>query len=82
MPELCWVYKDDIQQLFTGVNNCATDMLNKLPTYKNEMLLIAHTGACDCISILKYLQNGKPIVKSHSFLHIKATYYNPIQKRK
>ena len=38
MPYLCWIYNDDIQQGFTGVNNCAIDMLNNLPTDKHEIL--------------------------------------------
>ena len=26
-PCLCWVYSDDIQQEFIGINTCAVDML-------------------------------------------------------
>ena len=57
-------------------------MLNNLPTYKKDILLIAHNSDYDCIFILEYLQNVKPIVKSNRFLQIKATYYNPIQKKR
>ena len=27
-PYLCWIYNDEIQQEFVGVDNCAIDMLN------------------------------------------------------
>ena len=33
MPYLCWIYNDDIQQEFIGINTCAVDMLHALPTY-------------------------------------------------
>ena len=46
------------------------------------MLLIAHNSDYDCIFILEYLQNVKPIVKNNRCLQIKATYYNPIHKQK
>ena len=52
MPYLCWVYNDDIQQECVGINTCAVDMLNALPTDKNEILLIAHNSDYDCIFIL------------------------------
>ena len=78
-PYLCWIYNDDIQQEFIGINICAVDMLNGLPTDKKEILLIAHNSDYDCIFILKYLQNERLIVKSNRFLQIKATYYNPIR---
>ena len=42
-------------------------MLNSLPTYKNEILLIAHNSDYDCRFILRYLENVKPIVKSNRF---------------
>ena len=73
MPYLCWFYNEDIRQEFIGINKCAVDMLNALPTGKKEILLIAH--------ILEYLQNVQPIVKSDRFLQIKATYYNPEVKK-
>ena len=63
MPYLCWVYNDDIQQGFIGINTCAADMLNVLPTDKGETLLVAHNSDYDCIFILGYLQNAKPIEK-------------------
>ena len=81
MPYLCWIYNDDIQQEFIGINNCAVDMLNALPTDKDEILLIAHNSDYDCRFLLEYLRNVKPIVKGGRFLQIKATYYNPIKKR-
>ena len=52
MPYLCWIYNDDIQQEFIGINTCAVDMLNALPTDKGEILLIAHNSDYDCIFIL------------------------------
>ena len=63
MPYLCWIYKDDIQQGFIGINTCAVDMLHALPTDKGEILLIAHNSDHGCRSILEYLQNVKPIEK-------------------
>ena len=57
-------------------------MLNALPTDKKEILPIAHNSDYDCRFILEYLQNVKPIVKGGRFLQIKATYYNPINKKK
>ena len=63
MPYLCWVYNDDIQQEFIGNNTCSVDMLNALPTYKCEILPIAHNSDYDFRFILGYLQNVKPIEK-------------------
>ena len=57
-------------------------MLNNLPTYNNEISLIAHDSDYACIFILKCLQHVKTIVKSNRFLQIKATYYNTIQKQR
>ena len=34
MPYLCWIYNDDTQQEFIGINKCAVDMSNALPTDK------------------------------------------------
>ena len=82
MPYLCWIYNEEIQQEFQGINNCAIDMLNALPTDKHEILLIAHNSDYDCRFILQYLQNVKPIVKDGRFLQIKATYYNPNVNKK
>ena len=73
MPYLCWVYNDDIQHGFIGINICAVDVLNALPIDKGEILLIAHNSDYDCRFILGYLQNVKPIVESCRFLQIKAT---------
>ena len=61
MPHLCWICNDDIQQEFIGINICAVDMLNALPTDNGEPLLIAHGSDHDCIFISEYLQNVKPI---------------------
>ena len=33
-PYSCWIYNNDIQQEFIGINTCAQDMLNALPTDK------------------------------------------------
>ena len=33
-PYLCWNYNNDIQQELIGINTCAQDMLNALPTDK------------------------------------------------
>ena len=57
-------------------------MLNSLPTDKTEILLIAHNSDYDCRFLLDYIQTVKPILKSGRFLQIKATYYNPVHKRK
>ena len=38
MPYLCWIYNDDLQQECIGVENCVIDMLNALPTDKNDIL--------------------------------------------
>ena len=81
-PYLCWIYNNDIQQELIGIHTCAQDMLNAVPTDKKDMLLIAHNSDYDCRFILEYLQNVKPIVKSNRFLQIKATYFNPIHKKK
>ena len=80
MPYLCWIYNDDIQQELVGVNTCDLDILNTLPAYNKKILSIGHNSDYDCIFILEYLQNVKPIVESNRFLHIKATYYNPKYK--
>ena len=45
---LCWIYNDEIQQECVGINTCAVDMLNALPTDKNEVLLIAHNSYYGC----------------------------------
>ena len=82
MPYLCWVYNDDIQQGLIGINTCAADMLNALPTDRKEILLIAHNSDYGCRFMLEYLQHAKPIVTSNRFLQIKATYDNPIRKKK
>ena len=48
MPYLCWViYNDDMQQEFTGINQCAIDILNALPTGKGEISLVAHNSDYD-----------------------------------
>ena len=52
MPYLCWIYNDDIQQECIGINTCAVDMLNALPTDKGEILLIVHNSDYDCRFIL------------------------------
>ena len=80
MPYLCWIYNDDTQQEFIGINTCAVDMLNVLPTGKGEILPIAQNSDYDCRFSLECLQHVKPIVKSNRFLQIKATYVNPKAK--
>ena len=82
MPYLCWIYNDDMQKEFIGINTCAVDMLNALPTNKGDLLLIAHNSDYDCRFILEYITTVKPIVKSNRFLYIDATYYNPVSKKK
>ena len=67
-PYLCWIYNDDIQQGFIGINTCAVDMLIGLPTDKKEILIIAHSSDYDCRFILGHLQNKRHIVKSNRFL--------------
>jgi len=82
MPYLCWIYNDGIQQECIGINTCAVDMLNALPTDKDELLLIAHNSDYDCRFILQYLQNPKPMIEGGRFLQIKAPCYNPLVKKK
>ena len=48
MPYLCWIYNDDIQQEFIGINTCAVGMLNALPIGKGGILLIAQSSDYDC----------------------------------
>ena len=48
MPYLCWIYNDDIQQEFIGINTCAVCKLNALPTDKGETFRIAHNSDYDC----------------------------------
>ena len=48
MPYLCWIYNDDIQQELMGINTCAVDMWNALPTGKGEIVLIAHNSDYGC----------------------------------
>ena len=48
MPHPCWIYNDDIQQGYIGMNTCAVDMLDALPIGKGEILLIAHSSDYDC----------------------------------
>ena len=47
-PYLCWIWNDEIQQEFVGIDNCAIDILNNLPTDKHDILLIAHNANYDC----------------------------------
>ena len=63
MPYLCWIYNDNLQQEFIGITTCAVDVLNALPTGKEEILVIAHNLDYGCIFILEYPQNVEPIVK-------------------
>ena len=81
MPYLCWICNDDIQQGFVGINTCAIDMLDALPTGKNTILLTARNSDYDCRFILKSLEKVNTIVKGCRFLQIKATYYNPIERK-
>ena len=76
------MYNDDIQQECVGINNCAVDMLNALPIDEHEILLIAHNSYYECRFVLEYLENVKSIVEGGIFLQIKATYYNPIKRKK
>ena len=55
MPYLCCFWNDDIQQECVGINTCAADMLNALPTDKNEITSFAHNSNHDCRFILEYL---------------------------
>ena len=79
-PYLCWIWNDEIQQEFVGIDNCAVDILYNLPTDKHEIILIAHNANYDCRFIQQYLQNVRPIVKSNRILMLKGIYYNPIHK--
>ena len=82
MPYLCWVYNSDLQHECVGINTCVVDMLNALPTDKHEVLLVAHNSDYDCRFILQYLGDAKPIVKGGRFLQIKATYPNPVKRKR
>ena len=44
MPYSCWLYNDETQQECLGINTCAIDMLNALPTDKHDILLTAHSS--------------------------------------
>ena len=77
MPYSCCIYNDDIQQEYIGINTCAVDMLNALPTDKKEILLIVHKSDYDCIFIFEYLQNVKPIITSDNFYIIKQLIITP-----
>ena len=57
-------------------------MTHVLPTDKHDILLVAHNSDYDCIFILEYLENVKPIVKGGRFLQIKSTYDNPMKRNK
>ena len=81
MSCLCWILNDGTQHEFVGINSCAVDMLNALPTDKTEIRLIAHNSDYDARFSVYYLDHVKPIVKSNRVLHIKTTYYNPIQTK-
>eukprot|EP00972_Heterocapsa_arctica_P013762 2030028-Heterocapsa_arctica.AAC.1 len=35
IPDLCWIYNNDLQQEFIGIDDCARNMLNALPTDKD-----------------------------------------------
>ena len=74
------MYNGETQQECIGINTCAIDMLNNLPTDKHDSLLKTHNANYGCRFILEYLQNVKPIIKSNRCLQIKATYYNPVHK--
>ena len=58
-PYFCWIWNDGIQQEFVGIDHCAIDMLNNLPTDKHEILLIAHSANYDCRLIQQYSQKCK-----------------------
>ena len=83
MPYLCWTYNDELQQECVGINTCAVDVLNALPTDKHDnsyqlliiQIMIVHL-------FLEYLGHVKPIVKGGRVLQIKATYYNPVKRNK
>ena len=82
IPYLCWIYNSDLQQEFIGIEDCARNMLNALPTDKDELLLIAHNSNYDCRFILKYLQKVTTIQKDGRFLQVKAEYYIILYLRK
>eukprot|EP00972_Heterocapsa_arctica_P106536 15693397-Heterocapsa_arctica.AAC.1 len=56
IPYLCWIYNSELQQEFIGIDDCARNMLNALPTDKEYILLIAHNSNYDFRFISKYLQ--------------------------
>ena len=72
MPYLCWIYNEDIHQECADINTCAVDMLNALPTAKDERLLFAHKSDYHCRCILQYLENPKPSIKGNRLLQKKV----------
>ena len=59
MPYLCWIYNDDLQQECVGIDSCAVDMLNALPSDKHGFLLIAHDSDYDCRLIFGIFEKCK-----------------------
>ena len=81
-PYLCWIWNDEIDKEFVGIDNCVIDMLTSLPTYKHESIPIAHNVNYDYRFIQQYLQNVRPIVTSNRMLMLNGIYYNPNHKNK
>lgn len=67
MPHLCWIYNDDIQHEFIGINTYAIGMLSNLTTGKHDILFIAHSSGYGLKSILGHLENVKTIYKVVSY---------------
>ena len=71
--------EDDEQREFVG-ENCAIDMLNKLPDNKKTML-IAHNANYDCMFLLKHLSHEKTTVKSGRFLFADSVFFRYFDKQ-
>ena len=80
-PYSCWIWNDEIQQEFIGIDNCAIDMANNLSTDKHEIIPIAHNAIYGCRFSQQYLQHVRPIVKSNRILLLKGVCYNPFHKK-
>ena len=63
VPHVCWLYNDEIQQECIGINTCVLDMLNALPTGKNEILLIAHNSDYACRFCFRIFRHVNQLLK-------------------
>ena len=78
---LCrYVTEDGVKNEFYG-NDCATQMLNSLPTNKKNIQLIAHNCGYDFLFIFKELQAVSSIIMNGSnFMSASCVYENKTSK--